>query len=103
MSPTAGPVMRGPGRLAASRPARRRGARRGRMGKPASREDPDAARRPERSGLRSGSWSARCWAVRSCSSVEHRADLIKIPPEGMVVYGAYETAFALVTGAGEVG
>jgi hypothetical protein len=31
---------------------------------------------------------ARRWAVRSCSSVEHRAYPIKIPPEGMVMCGA---------------
>ena len=60
-----------------------------RMGMPASREGPDAARRGERSGSRSGSCSARRWAVRSCSSVECRAYPIKIPPEGMVICGAY--------------
>ncbi len=45
--------------------------------------------RGERSGSRSGSCSARRWAVRSCSLVEYRAYAIKISPEGMVICGAY--------------
>jgi len=38
---------------------------------------------------RVGGFRAARWAVRSCSSVEHRAYPIKIPPEGMVMCGAY--------------